>query len=152
LASQFAGLCQALALLEPELTDFACLCTRLTSLNKGHSLAVLDKETSQLLKNCQLQQDPCYKEVWACSYSNEPRHLCQGIGTGDKTGGKQVAGTNTFHLIPYSDIFYHKGKEIIYTKVVCEIQEGKDDKNCTRITVGGNLIFYPGDAGTNTDC
>jgi hypothetical protein len=35
-------------------------------------------------------------------------------------------------------------------KVVCEIQEGKDDKNCTRITVRGNLIFYPGDAGTNT--
>jgi hypothetical protein len=31
-----------------------------------------------------------------------------------------------------------------------EIREGKDDKNCTRITVGGNLIFYPGDADTNT--
>jgi hypothetical protein len=35
-------------------------------------------------------------------------------------------------------------------KVVCEIREGKDDKNCNRITVGGNIIFYPGDAGTNT--
>jgi hypothetical protein len=33
---------------------------------------------------------------------------------------------------------------------VCEIQEGKDDKNCSRITVGGNLIFYLDDAGTNT--
>jgi hypothetical protein len=27
--------------------------------------------------------------------------------------------------------------------VACEIQEGKDDKNCTR-------IIYPGNAGTNT--
>jgi hypothetical protein len=63
---------------------------------------------------------------------------------------QQVAGTNTFHLIPYSDIPHHKHKEIIYTKVVCKIWEGKDDKNLTRITVGGNLIFYPGDAGTNT--
>jgi hypothetical protein len=35
-------------------------------------------------------------------------------------------------------------------KVVCEIREGKDDKNCNRITIGGNSIFYPGDAGTNT--
>ena len=35
-------------------------------------------------------------------------------------------------------------------KVVGEIQEGKDNGNYTRITVGGNLIFYPGDAGTNT--
>ncbi len=34
--------------------------------------------------------------------------------------------------------------------MVCEIQEGRDDKNHTRITVGGNLIFYPGNAGTNT--
>ncbi len=34
--------------------------------------------------------------------------------------------------------------------MVCEIQEGKDNKNHSRITVGANLIFYPGDAGTNT--
>ncbi len=34
--------------------------------------------------------------------------------------------------------------------MVCEIREGKDDENCTRITVGGNLICYPGDAGANT--
>jgi hypothetical protein len=149
-ASQFAGLCQALALLEPESTEFACLCARLTSLDKVHSLAVLDKESGQLLKHSQLRQDSCYKEVWDQSYSNELGQLCQGIGMGDKASGKRVAGTNTFHLTWYSDIPHHKHKEIIYTKVVCEIQEGKDDKNCTRITVGGNLIFYPGDAGTNT--
>jgi hypothetical protein len=34
--------------------------------------------------------------------------------------------------------------------VVCEIREGKDDENRTRVTVGGNLICYPGDACTNT--
>jgi hypothetical protein len=54
------------------------------------------------------------------------------------------------HLIPYLDIPHHKHKDIIYTKVVCEIQEGKDGKKCTRITVGGNLIVYPGNMGTNT--
>jgi hypothetical protein len=67
-----------------------------------------------------------------------------------KAGGKRVAGTNTFHLLTFADIPHHKRKEIIYTKVVCEIPEGKDDENCTRITVGGNLICYPGDSGTNT--
>jgi hypothetical protein len=35
-------------------------------------------------------------------------------------------------------------------KVVHEVREGKDGENCTRITVGGNLICYPGDTGTNT--
>jgi hypothetical protein len=59
-------------------------------------------------------------------------------------------GTNTFHIIAYANIPYHKQKEIIYTKVVCEIPEGKDDENCTRITIGGNLICYLGNAGTNT--
>jgi hypothetical protein len=34
--------------------------------------------------------------------------------------------------------------------VVCEVRKGKDDENHTRITVGGNLICYPGNAGTNT--
>jgi hypothetical protein len=47
LASQFTGLCQALALLEPESTELACLCARQSTLNKGHSLAVLDKESGQ---------------------------------------------------------------------------------------------------------
>ncbi len=55
LASQFAGQFQALALLKPESMEFACLCARLTTLDEGHSLAVLDKESGQLLKHCQLQ-------------------------------------------------------------------------------------------------
>jgi hypothetical protein len=54
LSSQFADLCQALALSEPETTEFACLCARLSTLNKGHSLAVLDQESGQLLKHWQL--------------------------------------------------------------------------------------------------
>jgi hypothetical protein len=54
LASQFAGLCQALALSEPDSTEFACLHARLISLDKGHSLAVLDKESGQSLKHHQL--------------------------------------------------------------------------------------------------
>ncbi len=53
LASQFPGLCHLLALLEPESAEFACLCARLSTLDKGHSLAVLDKKSGQLLKHCQ---------------------------------------------------------------------------------------------------
>jgi hypothetical protein len=120
------------------LTEFACLCARLTSLDKGHSLAVLDTASGQLLEHHQLQQDPRYKEVWDQSYSNELGQLCQGISAGDIAGGKRIAGTNTFHRTWYSSIPHHKCEEIIYTKVVWEIQEGKDNKNHTRITVGGN--------------
>ncbi len=124
--------------------EFAGLCESLTILNDGDALAVLDRNTGKLLKHCQLRKDPRYKTVWDRSYTNKLGCLCQGVGTGDKAGGKWVAGTNTFHLIAYADIPHQKQKQIIYTKVVCEVREGKDDENCTRITVGGNQICYPG--------
>jgi hypothetical protein len=54
LSTQFAGLCQALVPSEPEMTEFAYLCARLSTLNKGNSLAVLDQESGQLLEHCQL--------------------------------------------------------------------------------------------------
>ena len=147
---QFAGLYQALALSEPDVMEFACLCEKLTILDGGDALVVLNHDTGKLLEHYQLCKDPRYTKVWDCSYSNELGRLCQGIVTGDKAGGKQAAGTNTFHLIAYVVILHHKQKEIIYTKVVCEIREGKDNENCTRISVGGNLICYPGNASTNT--
>jgi hypothetical protein len=34
--------------------------------------------------------------------------------------------------------------------VVCEVCPDKDDLDCTRITIGGNHICFPGDVGTNT--
>ncbi len=34
--------------------------------------------------------------------------------------------------------------------VVCEVCLEKDDPDCTRITIGGNCICYPGNVGTNT--
>jgi hypothetical protein len=148
MSNHFAGLCKALALSKPEVIEFAGLCESLTILNNGDALAVLDRDTSKLLEHCQLHKDPRYKTVWECSYANKLGHLCQGVGTGDKAGGKWVAGTNTFHLIAYADIPHQKRKQIIYTNVVCEVCKGKDDENHTRITVGGNLICYPGTAGT----
>ena len=61
-----------------------------------------------------------------------------------------MAGTNTFFVINYEGIPAHKQNQICHTKVVCEVRLEKDDPDCTRITIGGNIIFYPGDVGTNT--
>jgi hypothetical protein len=58
LSTKFASLCQALALSESEMTDFACLCARLSTLDKRNSLAVLNQGSGQLLKHSQLQKDP----------------------------------------------------------------------------------------------
>jgi hypothetical protein len=150
MSNHFASLCEALALSKPEVIEFSGICEILTILNDGDALAVLNRNTGKLLEHCQLCKDPHYKTVWDRSYANKLGRLCQGVGTGDKAGGKQVAGTNFFHLIAYTNIPHQKQTQIIYTKVVCEVRKGKDDENCTRITVGGNLICYPGNAGTNT--
>ena len=61
-----------------------------------------------------------------------------------------MAGTNTFFIVDYTDIPAHKKKQICHTKVVCKVRPDKDDPERTRITIGGNIIFYPGDVGTNT--
>ena len=34
--------------------------------------------------------------------------------------------------------------------MVCEVRPEKDDPDCTRITIGGSIILYPVDVGTNT--
>ena len=65
-------------------------------------------------------------------------------------GSKRVAGTNTFFIIDYNDIPAHKKNQICHTKVVCEVRPKKDDPDRTRITIGGSIIYYPGNVGTNT--
>jgi hypothetical protein len=114
------------------------------------ALSVLDPSTGKFLEHRQLRQDPCYKAAWDTSYANKLGHLCQGIGSGATPDSKQVAGTNTFFIIDYHDITAHKRKEICHTMVVCEVQPDEDDPDCTRITIGGNRICFPGDVGTNT--
>ena len=41
-------------------------------------------------------------------------------------------------------------KDITYGDIVCDYQEGKDEPNRTRLTVGGDRINYPGDCATPT--
>jgi hypothetical protein len=38
----------------------------------------------------------------------------------------------------------------MYARIVCTYRDGKKDKYHTRITMGGNLVNYPGDSGTPT--
>ncbi len=40
--------------------------------------------------------------------------------------------------------------DVTYGRIVCVYHEGKKNKYRTRITMGGNLINYPGDCGTPT--
>ena len=111
---------------------------------------VVDLDTGQTLEYRQLRAHPKYQAVWNQSYANELGRLCQGIGTGPAANSQRVTGTNSFYPIHYEDIPRDRRKEITYTKVVCMHRPQKEDSDRTRITIGGNLICYPGDVSTPT--
>ena len=64
--------------------------------------------------------------------------------------GKIVDGTDTFHVIRYEEISPARWKEVTCTPITCEVRPQNKDPNLTRITIMGNLIYYPGDTGTIT--
>jgi hypothetical protein len=114
------------------------------------ALSVLDPSTGKIFKHCRLHCNPRYEAKWDTSYANDLGRLCQGIGSGLYPGTQWIVGTNTFFLIDYQDILFHKRKEICQTMVVCKVRPEKNDPDRTRITIGGSRICYPGNIGTNT--
>ena len=49
-------------------------------------------------------------------------------------------------------IFKHKvekGRTVIYERMVCTVQPEKEEQNWTKMTIGGNLLDYPGETYTN---
>jgi hypothetical protein len=133
-----------------ETSNLSALCSALSHKDNLLALSVLGPTTGNMLEHCQLQRDSWYKTTWDTLYSNQLGRLYQGIGSGEASNSKPVAGTNTFFCINYNDILSHKRKEICRTMVVCEVQPEKDDPNRTRISISGNRICYPGNVGTNT--
>ena len=57
-------------------------------------------------------------------------------------------GTNTMAFIPKHKV--PKGKIVTYGNLVCDIKPNKKETHRSRLTVGGNLIRFPGDKSTAT--
>ncbi len=96
--------------------------------------AILDKDTGDLLEYCHLIKHPKYRNTWSQSFRKEIRQLA--------TTTETIIFINK-HQIPMD----HQG-DVTYGRTVCDVHRGKKDKHCTRLTMGKNLINYPGDCGT----
>ena len=96
-----------------------------------------DLEYRQLLQH----PNPTVQAAWQLSSANEFGRLAQGIGT-------RIQGTNTIFFIPKSKI--PSTNYATYARFVCTYRPNKSEPNRTRLTVGGNLIQYPGDVSTRT--
>jgi hypothetical protein len=60
----------------------------------------------------------------------------------------RLYNTNTIRFIRRSDI--PKGQKVTYGSFVVDIKDHKEEKERTRLTVGGDQIEYPGDKSTRT--
>ena len=99
------------------------------------ALAVMDKQTGQILNYHQLLCNPKYKKAWNISAANEFGQLAQGVGGRTK-------GTNTIRFIFRHEVPKDRMKDVTYGKFVCNEQPEKSEKNRTRFTVGGDRIDY----------
>ncbi|CAJ1967947.1 unnamed protein product [Cylindrotheca closterium] len=80
------------------------------------------------------------REIWTRSFSNEIGQLAQGVGD-------RIDGTNTIFFIHHQQI--PPGRKPTYGRIVVDIRPQKAAKERTRLTVGGNLIDYPGDVSAS---
>ncbi len=98
--------------------------------------AVLEDDTGNLLEYRHLIKHPKYKDTWSNTFGKEIRQL--------------ATTTETIFFISKTDISQDRKGDKTYGRIVCVYREGKKDKYRTRITIGGNLINFPGDCGTPT--
>jgi hypothetical protein len=95
--------------------------------------AVICPETGKSLKHQELITKFRYKIKWMRSTANEINRLYN---------------TNTIRFIRRSNI--PKGRKVTYGSFVVDIKDHKEEKERTRLTVGGDQIEYPGDKSTRT--
>ena len=103
--------------------------------------AVTCPTTGRQLEYKQLIENQETKHIWTQSFSNELGRLAQG-------NDANVKGTNTIFFIPRNKVPSHKMPT--YGRIVVDIRPQKTEPERTRLTVGGNLIDYPGSVSTDT--
>jgi hypothetical protein len=94
---------------------------------------VICTETGKSLKHQELITKLRYKIKWMISTANEINRLYN---------------TNVIRFIRRSHI--PKGRKVTYVSFVVDIKDHKEEKERTRLTVGGDQIEYPGDKSTQT--
>jgi hypothetical protein len=103
----------------------------------------MDEETGDMLEYRHLIKLPKYQDTWSKPLGKEIGRLAQG-----QKG--VVEGTNSIFFIPYEEVLGDRRKDITYAQICADYRPEKSVPNRIQITVGGNLVNYPGDMGTRT--
>ena len=101
-----------------------------------YAAPVTHADTGTSMEYCDLITDPTTKDIWLRSAANEFSCLAQALPD------KCVDPTNTILFIPIEKV--PPDKRPTYTCFICSYRPQKAEPHRTRLTVGGNLIDYPG--------
>ena len=103
--------------------------------------AIIDPISSASIEYRHLIKSLKHKVPWTTSFSNKLGRLAQGVGD-------RIKGTNLIYFIDYALIPKDRRSDITYGRIVVDYHLHITEPNRTRLTVGGNLINYPGDVST----
>jgi hypothetical protein len=101
--------------------------------------SVINEDTGASLEYRHLIKDDSTFTLWNKAAAYEFGRLAQCVGD-------RIEGSNTIFFIPHQAV--PKGKIITYGRFVVDIRPNKSEIHRVRLTVGGNLIQYPGDVST----
>jgi hypothetical protein len=102
--------------------------------------AVIHPVTGKEMDFSALMKDPRLQPLWTRGFGNECGRLFQGI--------RDIPGTDTCFFIEVENI--PTDRKITYGKIVCDYKPHKKEKECVRLTVGGDRLNYSRDVATST--
>jgi hypothetical protein len=102
---------------------------------------VINEDTGASLEYRRLINDASTFTMWNEDATNEFVRLAQGVGN-------RIDCSNTIFFIPRQAV--PKGKIVTYRRFVVDIRPTKSEVHRVRLTVGGNLVKYPGDVSTRS--
>jgi hypothetical protein len=107
-----------------------------------HANAVLHPTTGKPMPYEQLMKDPLTKAIWLRAMTTELARLAHGMdGIAD--------GTDTIFCLSHEEIHnMPSNRTVTYARIVVDYRPQRQDPNRVRVTIGGNLIKYPGEVTT----
>ncbi len=98
-----------------------------------------------ITKYNELIPDPITRQVWSRAFGTEFGNLAQGDNV------TNTPGTDSIFVMTHEQILrILHNRTVTYTRIVVDYRPQKADPNRVRLTVGGNLIDYPGELTTHT--
>ena len=101
---------------------------------------MINEVTSQSMDMSELLQGP-NKSICRTSLDSNLDRLTQCVGT------RMPLCTNTVFYVPKSSV--PTDRKVTYARMVATILPHKTEVNRVRVTVGGNILYYPGATTTN---